>query len=219
MRKSYLNDPEKLREETERVQKLYDFDIKNSACVLAAGVDEVGRGPLAGPIVAAAVVLDLKSSNLILGINDSKKLSKKRREELSDKIKESALEYNIAEIDNTYIDKMGISWCNNEVFKKAVLGLKRIPDLVLVDGYPIKNFNIENKYFIKGDTKSASISCASIIAKVYRDKLMEKYSSIYKEYGFEKNAGYGTRQHIEAIKKCGPTKIHRMSFLKKILSL
>ena len=204
------------RAEVERVSKLYDFDRCHGDVVIA-GVDEVGRGPLAGPIVAAAVVLDLNSEDLILKINDSKKLTKEVREELSALIKEKAVSYSIAIKTNKEIDEKGIGFCNNEIFKEAVYGLQVKPDVVLSDGYTIKGFNLNNEAVIKGDTKSASIACASIIAKVYRDNLMEEYSKVYGQYGFEKNVGYGTKDHIEALMKYGSCEIHRESFLRNIL--
>lgn len=206
--------------EINRVKGMYEFDKKYLNKGYIAGVDEVGRGPLAGPIVAASVVLDLESledKNLILGIKDSKKLPQKTREELSELIKSKAVSYNISQIDNYDIDDKGIAWCNNMVFKIAVSELKIKPDFVICDGYPIKNFDIKNDYLIKGDEKSASIACASIIAKVYRDNLMKEYAKTYPYYGFDANAGYGTKEHIEAIKEYGPCDIHRMCFLNNII--
>ena len=203
--------------EVHRVKNMYNFDKGFGDFKYVAGIDEVGRGPLAGPIVSAAVVLDLKflqDEQLILNINDSKKLSIKSREELSVIIKAKAVSYNISLQDNVEIDRKGISYCNNQIFIDAVDGLNLKPELVLSDGYSIKNFNIYNEAIIKGDTKSASIACASIIAKVYRDKLMVQYSEKYPQYNFENNVGYGTRKHVEALKKYGPCEIHRMSFLK-----
>lgn len=210
----------KKEEEINRVKGMYEFDKKFSRCLFIAGTDEVGRGPLAGPIVAAAVILNLNyksDKDLILGIKDSKKLSPVSRERLDKVIKSKALDFNIALINNMKIDERGISWCNNEVLKKSVNGLKIQPDLVLSDGYAVKNLNLDNEFIIKGDAKSASIACASIIAKVYRDKLMKEYSKKYPNYGFENNAGYGTQEHIESIKKYGVCKIHRMCFLKNII--
>lgn len=206
--------------EVKRVQEMYNFDRQFGENIYIAGVDEVGRGPLAGPICAASVILKLNShqdEDLILGIKDSKKLSSKQREELSIKIKERSICYNIAVIQHDMIDLKGITWSNNEVLKKAVLNGELLPQLALSDGFPIKSLSIDNKFFVKGDSKSASIACASIIAKVYRDKIMAEYSKIYPEYGFDRNSGYGTKEHIEAIKKYGPCKIHRRSFITKIL--
>jgi len=211
---------EKKQKEIHRIKGMYEFDKSFGTYKYIAGVDEVGRGPLAGPIVAAAVILDLNLINdadLLLGIKDSKKLSKKARTKLAVIIKDKAICYNIALISNEDIDTRGIAWCNNEVFKLACKGLKLLPNMVLSDGYPIKNFDLENRYAIKGDEKSISIACASIIAKVYRDELMDEYSKVYDKYGFENNSGYGTQQHIDAIKLVGTCKIHRNSFLKNIM--
>lgn len=207
--------------EIERVSKLYEFDISSKGeAVFLAGVDEVGRGPLAGPIVACAVILnykEFKRDNLILGINDSKKISPKERERLSEVIKKDCLAYNIAEISNLEIDRIGIGNANQKVFKLAVEGLKVKPEFVLSDGYAIKDSSYKNIGVVKGDTKSASIACASIIAKVYRDNIMREFSKTYKEYGFDENSGYGTKYHVEAIKSIGPSPIHRRSFLNNIL--
>jgi ribonuclease HII len=211
---------DKQKTEILRVTNMYNFDKSFGKFKLIAGVDEVGRGPLAGPIVSAAVILNQDAVNhkdIILGVNDSKKLSSKVREELACIIREKAIAYSISSLDHNSIDSNGIAWCNNEVFKMAIKGLKITPELVLSDGYPIKNFNVKNMHVIKGDAKSASIACASIIAKVYRDKLMEEYGQLYTYYNFEGNSGYGTEEHIRAIKKYGPCKIHRMSFLKNIV--
>ena len=180
----------------------------------------VGRGPLAGPIVAAAVLFDSKSvedNELILRANDSKKLSKVCRKELSIIIKERALAYTIIAIDNKQIDEKGIAWCNNQVFLESCAGLNIKPDLVLSDGYRIKNYPGLNEFVIKGDTLSISIACASIIAKVYRDELMTKYHEKYPDYRFDRNVGYGTEEHVRAIKNLGIVPIHRKSFLTKIL--
>jgi ribonuclease HII len=212
---------EKVQLEINRVRNLYNFDLSFGQDIIIAGVDEVGRGPLAGPIVAAAVILKLNindDKDLILKINDSKKINEKLREELAEIIKEKAIDYNIVEIDNNIIDSKGIAFCNNEVLKKAVEGLKSQPSLVLSDGYAIKNCAIKNHFVIKGDSKSASIACASIIAKVYRDKIMKKFAEKYPQYYFNQNVGYGTKDHMNAILEFGPTEIHRLSFLKKLLN-
>lgn len=208
----------KYESELLRVNGMYSFDRQYGSNILIAGVDEVGRGPFAGPIVAAAVILNLKcdNSDIILGINDSKKLNRNLRNELSKIIKEKAVSYSISEIDNHTIDKKGIGWSNNEVFRLSCQSLSVKPDLVLSDGYPIRNFNMRNEFVVKGDTKSASIACASIIAKVYRDNLMIEYAKKYPNYDFEHNVGYGTKEHIAAIKTYGITDIHRRSFLKNI---
>lgn len=208
------------KKEIERVREMYNFDKHFGNYIYVAGTDEVGRGPLAGPIVAAAVILDLnymEDEELILGVKDSKKLTGKARYRLSQTIKDKALSYNIAIINNREIDKRGISWCNNEVLKKAVLGLNLPVEMVLSDGYAVRSLPVRNEFIIKGDSKSASIAAASIIAKVYRDELMREYSKVYTEYNFQNNSGYGTKEHIGAIKKYGTCKIHRLSFLKNII--
>jgi ribonuclease HII len=210
---------EYLKKETEiqRVKALYDHDLSYKKVV--CGVDEVGRGPLAGPIVAAAVILkpDSALENLILGINDSKKLSKKRREELDVLIREKALAYGIYEMSNLDIDRLGISYCNHEVFRGSIRSLSIIPELVLSDGYKVKDYAGANISLVKGDTLSASIACASIIAKVHRDKLMERLSVYYPDYGFDHNAGYASPDHIEALKRKGATPVHRMSFIRNFV--
>lgn len=211
---------EKIENEIKRVRNMYNFDKSFENYNIIAGVDEVGRGPLAGPIVSCAVVLDLNvlDEDLILWINDSKKLNERKRQELADIIKEKALAYYIASRDSKEIDERGIGVCNNEVFLEACNNLSVKPDLVLSDGYTVKGIKIPNKSVIKGDTKSACIAAASILAKVYRDNLMKEYAKKYPHYAFEENVGYGTTKHIEGIKEYGPTEIHRMSFLTNILS-
>lgn len=209
---TYLN-------EVQRVKVLYDFDKSFGNYKYIAGVDEVGRGPLAGPIVACSVILDLNvlDKDLILYINDSKKLKESKREELAEIIKEKAFSYHIAISSNEEIDENGIAFSNNKVFLESCNSLDIKPDLVLSDGYLIKNINIENKSVVKGDTKSASIAAASIVAKVYRDNLMKDYAKKYPNYDFENNVGYGTSKHIEALKIYGKCSIHRNSFLTKLL--
>lgn len=210
---------EKLLNEIERVRKMYEFDRSFGDYKYVAGVDEVGRGPLAGPIVACAIIFDSSTleDDFILGLNDSKKLSEKKREELAVIIKEKALDYHIALCSNDEIDTKGISYCNNNIFQTACTSMKLVPDLILSDGYLIRNIDIENKSVIKGDTKSAAIAAASILAKVYRDNLMKDYSKEYPYFSFDENAGYGTSKHIEALKKYGPCKIHRKSFLTRLI--
>lgn len=209
-----------VKDEIKRVKSMYEFDRDFGKNRIIAGVDEVGRGPLAGPIVSAAVVLDLQSigdKDIILGIKDSKKLSLTQREKLYDIIIEKATAYSISVIDNKEIDEKGIGWCNNEIFKQDILNLNIKPDYILCDGYAIKDFHIDSEAIIKGDNKSASIACASILAKVYRDRLMFKYNEEFPEYDFINNVGYGTKKHIEALKEYGPCEIHRNSFIKNLI--
>lgn len=209
----------KIEKEILRVRKMYEFDKSFGDYQYVAGVDEVGRGPLAGPIVACAVILEESDldDDLILWLNDSKKLSEKKREELAEIIKEKARAYHIAQCSSEEIDELGIAYANNKVFLDSCNNLEIKPDLVLSDGYLVKNIKLENKFVIKGDTKSACIAAASIVAKVYRDNLMKEYAKEYPYYDFENNAGYGTMKHIEGLKEFGPSKIHRKSFLTKIL--
>lgn len=204
--------------ETNRVRSMYEFDRSYGQVV--AGVDEVGRGPLAGPIVGAAVILknDSATVELILGINDSKKLTRKKREELAPLIKEQALAWSIQEHSNDDIDEFGIAFCNNSIFLRAVEGLTLCPDMVLTDGYPIRGYRGRSAQVIKGDAKSAAIACASIIAKTYRDELMRSLDRCYPGYGFEGNVGYGSSDHIAALQQNGPCQIHRRSFLTRILA-
>lgn len=225
-RKNVISLGEKLKKEKEahlneikRVRDMYDFDKSFGNYKYIAGVDEVGRGPLAGPIVACAVILDLNVENddLILYLNDSKKVKEAKREELAEIIKEKALAYHISVSSNEEIDEKGIAFSNNKVFLESCNLLNIKPDLVLSDGYLVKNIEIENKSVIKGDTKSACIAAASIVAKAYRDNLMKEYAKEYPYYDFENNVGYGTLKHIEALKKYGKCKIHRNSFLSKLL--
>lgn len=176
-----------------------------------AGVDEVGRGPLAGPVVCASVIMDL--SNIIEGIDDSKKVSQKKREILYDKIIENAVSYSICEISPEEIDEINILQATKKCMKNAVLGLKIQPSVVLVDAV---NLDLPYKVepIIKGDLKSYTIGAASILAKVYRDRLMKEYGEKFPGYGFERNAGYGTKEHIDKIKEIGPCQIHRKTFIK-----
>ncbi|MDS0524907.1 ribonuclease HII [Clostridium sp. SHJSY1] len=212
-------DKGKLEKEILRVRNMYEFDKSFGEYRYIAGVDEVGRGPLAGPIVACAVILDenVIDDELVLGLNDSKKLSEAKRETLAIIIKEKAVAYKIALSSNIEIDDKGIAYSNNKVFLDSCNNLEVTPDLVLSDGYLVKNIKLINKSVIKGDTKSACIAAASIVAKVYRDNLMKEYAKKYPGYNFEDNAGYGTIKHIEGLKEFGPCEIHRKSFLTKIL--
>jgi ribonuclease HII len=178
------------------------------------GMDEAGRGPLAGPVVAAGVIMP--SENLILGIDDSKKISENKRELLYEKIVENALEIGIGIVDNNVIDKLNILNAARLAFKKAYDKIKSSSDFVLTDY--ITNLDIKGyKAIKKGDSKSYSIAAASIVAKVTRDRIMREYDMIYPKYGFAKHKGYGTKQHMQAIEEFGATKIHRLSFIKNIL--
>jgi len=181
---------------------------------LIAGVDEAGRGPLAGPVVAASVVFDERIE--IDGINDSKKLASKEREQLEKEIKQKALAYSIFVVNVDEINKLNILRSSLFAMEQSILQLELKPDLILVDGNYKLNLSIENRPIVKGDSKCFSIAAASILAKTYRDRLMIELSEKFPEYKFHKNKGYPTREHIEAILKFGPCEIHRKKFLRKI---
>lgn len=180
-----------------------------------AGVDEAGRGPLAGPVYAAAVILP--DNVFIEGINDSKKLSEKRREELYDVICEKAVAYNIYSVDEKRIDEINILNATHEAMNGAVAGLNVKPDYVIIDGNSIKGMTLPHETVVKGDAKSVSIAAASILAKVSRDRFICEMAEKYPEYGFDRHKGYGTAAHNEAVLKYGPCPIHRRTFLKKLL--
>lgn len=177
------------------------------------GADEVGRGPLAGPVVCAAVIMPL--DDIIEGVDDSKKLSARRRESLYEKITKKAVAYGICRVEPQIIDEINILEATKLCMKNAIESLAVIPDFVITDGNMTLDIDIPQQSIIKGDGLSYSIGAASIIAKVYRDNLMDEYAQLFPEYGFEKNKGYGTAAHIEAIKKYGLCEIHRRSFTKK----
>lgn len=204
-------------EEIQRVMSMYEIEnvYRSQGYVNIAGVDEAGRGPLAGPVYAAAVILP--PDTVIKGINDSKKLSEKRREELFDEITEKAVAYNICSIDEKRIDEINILNATYEAMNGAVNGLKIQPDFVIIDGNRISGMTIPHETVVKGDAKSISIAAASILAKVSRDRFICEMAEKYPQYGFEKHKGYGTKAHNEAILKYGPCPIHRKTFLKKLL--
>lgn len=195
-----------LKYEKEAYAKGYD---------LVCGVDEAGRGPLAGPVFAAAVIFP--QNTMIEGLNDSKKLSASKREKLFPIIQEKALAYGIASVDEKIIDEINILQATYLAMQNAIKQLKTTPDYVLVDGNRLPKLSIEAKTIIKGDSLSASIAAASILAKVSRDKFMLEKAKEYPEYGFEKHKGYGTKLHREMLLKYGASDIHRKTFLKKIL--
>ena len=179
-----------------------------------AGVDEVGRGPLAGPVVCAAVIMPLDEDKIIVGVDDSKKLSAKKREELAEKIKQTAICYKIVEISEKDIDEMNILQATKLGMKRALEGLEIPPQTVLTDGNMTLDIAFKQKSIVHGDALSYSIGSASIIAKVYRDALMDGYAKAYPHYAFEKNKGYGTAEHIKGIKEHGLCPIHRRTFTK-----
>ena len=180
-----------------------------------AGIDEVGRGPLAGPVVAAAVILPEDFD--LLGVNDSKKLSEKRREELFVQIKEKAVAWAIGMADSRVIDEINILQATKQAMAEAVGSLPVKPDHLLIDAVKLEGIAIPQTSIIKGDEKSVSVAAASILAKVTRDHMMVEYAEVFPGYAFEKNKGYGTKAHYEGIEARGICPIHRKTFLKKIL--
>ena len=194
-----------------RLDGMKQYEKKYQSYDQICGIDEAGRGPLAGPVVAAAVILPKDCT--ILYVNDSKKLSAKRREELYDEIMEKAVSVGVGMASPQRIDEINILQATYEAMREAVEGLSVEPDLLLNDAVTIPDVLIPQVPIIKGDAKSISIACASIIAKVTRDRLMLEYDKILPEYGFASNKGYGSRDHIEAMKQNGPSPIHRKSFI------
>ena len=207
--------------EVERVSKLYDFEKTIAALPgsVILGLDEVGRGPLAGPLTVGGVIL--KSKPLVLGLNDSKKLSPKKREEIAEDIKKNSICAKTFSVPPKYIDDLGMTECLKRAFRNVVKqiedeGIKI--DVILLDGNPL-SFDSREVNVVKGDAKCASISAASIIAKVERDSYMEKISPDYPQYNFAQNKGYGTAEHIEAIKHNGLSAVHRKSFCGSFMQM
>ena len=198
-----------------RTEKMKEYERKYASFSHICGIDEVGRGPLAGPVVAGAVILPRDCQ--ILYLNDSKQLSEKKREELYEVIMENAVSTGLGFVSPERIDEINILQATYEAMRQAIGKLEKEPDLLLNDAVTIPGVEIRQVPIIKGDAKSVSIAAASIIAKVTRDRLMVQYDEIYPEYGFASNKGYGAAAHIEALKKYGPTPIHRRSFLKNLL--
>ena len=192
----------------------HDLALCNDKIKLIAGIDEVGRGPLAGPVVTACVIMNY--DNMIDGVFDSKKLSKKKRELLYDEIIKNAISVSISTKDVDIIDDINILNATKLAMKESYNNLTIKPDILLIDAVSL-NVCDNEKPIIKGDETSYAIACASIVAKVYRDRLMEDYSKEYPNYDFSNNAGYGTKKHIQAILEFGVTPIHRLSFLKNIV--
>lgn len=210
--RKYLEDYNK---ECERTYKLQEFERKYSDYQYICGIDEVGRGPLAGPVVAGAVILPKDCD--ILYINDSKKLSAAKREELAEIILEKAVSAQTALVSPAVIDEINVLQATYEAMRQAVAKLEPLPDLLLNDAVNIPGINIKQVPIIKGDAKSISIGAASIIAKVTRDAMMVEYDKLYPEYDFASNKGYGSPKHLEALKKYGPCPIHRKSFIKNLI--
>ena len=191
----------------------FDREYRSNGAGLLCGVDEAGRGPLAGPVCAAAVIVpdDVE----LPGLNDSKKLTDKKRRELYDIITEQALSWSVALVDEKTIDEINILQATFRAMEQAVAGLTMTPDLVLVDGNREPPLPMKTECVVGGDGKSASIAAASILAKVTRDRLMEELDETYPQYGFAVHKGYGTKRHYEALRTYGPSPIHRQTFLKK----
>ena len=206
---------EHLEKELARLEAMKEFEREYDGCSLICGVDEAGRGPLAGPVTAGAVILPKDCT--ILYLNDSKKLSEKRREELFLEIREKAVSYSVGIVGPERIDEINILQATYEAMRQAVSGLGVVPDLLLNDAVTIPELAIPQVPIIKGDAKSVSIAAASILAKVTRDHLMEEYDRQFPQYGFAKHKGYGTAAHVAALREFGPCPIHRRSFLKNIL--
>lgn len=203
---------EKLEKELARLEAMKEYEYTYEACSCICGIDEAGRGPLAGPVVAAAVVLPKDCR--ILYLNDSKKVSEKRRELLFDEIREKARAYGVGMASPRRIDEINILQATYEAMRQAVEKLGVVPDLLLNDAVTIPGINIMQIPIIKGDARSVSIAAASILAKVTRDRMMGEYDRLYPQYGFAKHKGYGTAAHIEALRTHGPCPVHRRTFLK-----
>lgn len=198
-----------------RIEDLCRYEKEYRDYDLICGIDEVGRGPLAGPVVAGAVILPKDCR--ILYINDSKKLSAKKREELYDVINREAVAVGIGMVQQNVIDEINILNASYEAMRKAISSLSCQPDLLLVDAVRIPGLDIRQVPIVKGDAKSISIGAASIMAKVFRDRMMVQYDEIYPGYGFANNKGYGSKDHIQALRKLGPCPIHRKSFISHLL--
>ena len=207
---------ERIGQERERLEQMrsYERDCIQKGYTYICGIDEAGRGPLAGPVVAGAVILPQDCE--IFGLNDSKKLSEKRREELYEEITEKALAWGAGVIGPARIDEINILQADYEAMCEAIGQLKVMPQILLNDAVTIPQVRIPQISIIHGDARSVSIAAASIIAKVTRDRMMVEYDSLFPEYGFAEHKGYGTAAHYTALKKYGPCMIHRKTFLKNL---
>lgn len=206
---------EKLEKELERLSLMREFERQYEGCAFICGIDEAGRGPLAGPVAAGAAILPKDCQ--ILYLNDSKKLSESRREELFLEIKEKAIAWSVGIVGPERIDEINILQATYEAMRQAISKLDPAPQVLLNDAVTIPGISIPQVPIIKGDAKSVSIAAASILAKVTRDHMMEEYDKEYPEYGFAKHKGYGTPAHIAALKEFGPTPIHRRTFITKFV--
>lgn len=206
---------EKLQAERQRLALMREYEDTYAACQAICGIDEAGRGPLAGPVVAGAVILPKDCE--ILFLNDSKKLSEKRRDALFEEIKEKAVAWKVGIVGPNVIDEINILQATYQAMRQAIAGLSVLPDLLLNDAVTIPDVEINQIPIVKGDAKSVSIAAASIMAKVTRDRMMAEYDVLFPEYGFAKHKGYGTAAHIAALKELGPCPIHRRSFIKNFV--
>ena len=206
---------EKEKKELERVQGMIDFEREIAGSTIYCGIDEAGRGPLAGPVVAAAVIMPRDGK--IPYVNDSKQVSEKKREQLYEQILKEAVSYGVGIVDAKRIDEINILQATYEAMRKAIATLNVQPDILLNDAVNIPLVNIKQVPIIKGDAKSISIAAASVLAKVTRDRIMEEYDKKYPEYGFAKHKGYGTKQHIQALEQFGASPIHRRTFITKFV--
>lgn len=207
----YQKQEEALKKERERTEQMKIYEHKYEDLGWICGIDEVGRGPLAGPVVAGAVILPRDSK--ILYLNDSKRLTAKKRDELYDVIMREAVAVGIGYASPARIDEINILQATYEAMREAIGKLSVKPDVLLNDAVKIPQVDIRQVPIIKGDAKSVSIAAASIVAKVTRDRLMEEYDKVLPGYGFASNKGYGSAEHIAALKKIGPSPIHRQSFI------
>ena len=212
---AYRKKEEALQKERMRLEDMRSFEHKYSTYSLICGIDEAGRGPLAGPVVAGAVILPKECE--ILYLNDSKKLSPAKREALYEEIMEKAEAVGVGMASPARIDEINILQATYEAMREAVYNLGVTPELLLNDAVTIPDVSIPQVPIIKGDAKSVSIAAASIIAKVTRDRLMVQYDEILPGYGFARHKGYGSKDHIEAIRRLGSTPIHRRTFIKNFL--
>lgn len=207
---------ERLEKELARLELMKEYEYTYAACSAICGIDEAGRGPLAGPVVAGAVILPKDCT--ILYLNDSKKISEKRREELFLEIQEKAVAWSVGIVDPQTIDEINILQADYAAMRQAIAKLCVKPDILLNDAVTIPEVDIMQVPIIKGDAKSVSIAAASVMAKVTRDHMMQEYDKLYPEYGFAKHKGYGTAAHIAALKEYGPCPIHRRTFIKKFIN-
>ena len=214
-KREYPQELEKDEAEAQRLAAMWEREKQLAAAGYCriAGIDEAGRGPLAGPVVAACVVLP--TGLCIPGLNDSKKVAPLKRLVLTETIKNNAVDWAIGVVDHREIDRINILQAAKKAMAAAVAGLSREPDYLLIDALTI-NLPVPQEGIIRGDSICASIAAASIIAKTYRDSLMELMDELYPEYGFKDHKGYGTPRHLEALRTYGPCPIHRVSFLRKI---